>query len=61
MRKRGRSDRIDTGGKKQRKTITLEEKLDVTQSCMNGIGRKIWPDIVTDFNGLEPEEEISNS
>jgi hypothetical protein len=29
MRKRGSSDRIDTGGKKKRKTITLEEKLNV--------------------------------
>jgi hypothetical protein len=28
MSKRGSSDRIDTGGKKQRKTITLEEKFD---------------------------------
>jgi hypothetical protein len=29
MSKRGSSDRNDTGGKKQTKTITLEEKLDV--------------------------------
>jgi hypothetical protein len=29
MSKYGSSDRSDTGGKKQRKTITLEEKLDV--------------------------------
>jgi hypothetical protein len=28
MSKRGSSDRSNTGGKKQRKTITLEEKLD---------------------------------
>jgi hypothetical protein len=32
-----------------------------TQSCMNGVWRKIWPDVVTDFHGFEPEEEISNS
>jgi hypothetical protein len=34
---------------------------EVTQSCMNGVWRKIWPDVVTDFHGFEPEEEISNS
>jgi hypothetical protein len=28
MSKRGSSDKSDTGGKKQKKTITLEEKLD---------------------------------
>jgi hypothetical protein len=28
MNKPGSSDRSDTGGKKQRKTITLEKKLD---------------------------------
>jgi hypothetical protein len=26
-----------------------------------GIWRKIWPHVVTDFHGFEPEEEISNS
>jgi hypothetical protein len=25
------------------------------------VWRKIWPDVVTDFHGFEPEEEISNS
>jgi hypothetical protein len=25
---------------------------EVTQSCMNGVWRKIWPDIVTDFHGF---------
>jgi hypothetical protein len=34
---------------------------DVTQSCMNGVLRKIWPHVVTDFHGFEPEDEISNS
>jgi hypothetical protein len=34
---------------------------EVTQSCMNGVWRKIWPDVVIDFHGFEPEEEISNS
>jgi glutamate synthase domain-containing protein 3 len=28
---------------------------------MNGVWSKIWPDVVTDFHGFEPEEEISNS
>jgi NH3-dependent NAD+ synthetase len=33
----------------------------VTQSCIDGAWRNIWPDVVTDFHGFEPEEEISNS
>jgi hypothetical protein len=28
---------------------------------MNGVQRNIWPDIVTDFHGFEPEEKIRNS
>jgi hypothetical protein len=34
---------------------------EVMQSCMNGVWRKIWPDVVTDFHGFEPEEKISKS
>jgi hypothetical protein len=34
---------------------------EVMQSCMNEVWRKIWPDVVTDFHGFEPEEEINNS
>jgi hypothetical protein len=38
-----------------------DAQAEVTQSCMNGAWRKIWPDVVTDFHGFEPEEDISNS
>lgn len=31
------------------------------QSCMNGICRNILPDVVTDFHGFDPEEEIEES
>jgi hypothetical protein len=27
---------------------------------MNGVWRNIWPDVVTDFHGFDPEEEIGN-
>jgi hypothetical protein len=28
---------------------------------MNGVWRNIWPDIVTNFHGSNPEEEIGSS
>jgi hypothetical protein len=34
---------------------------EVLQSFMNGVSRNMWPDVVTDFNGFDPEEEIDSS
>jgi hypothetical protein len=35
--------------------------IEMLQLCMIGVWENILPDVVTDFHGFDPEEEIRNS